>query len=683
MYTLTEETQRQSLGQIKSPGRVRYLMNAAGQWLKVFWLFLAVLLAGFMLFFDLIADSILSTPHPEIVYGIFAVAIVAVALFSIVMNIFVTERTWFRRLVLKDEEGQLSQIDARKESAALTPLYRLIASTKGRPVVERQRALEHEVDSAETELIARLAIPNLLSGGLVGLGLVGTFIGLLQTLAELSGVFAALGGGGAGGDAASMFSDMISKLQGPMQGMGTAFVASLYGLLGSLIIGITGLGVRRVGEKLFSDIRLFVSEELYADAYSSPVAVGSDIVHAGVSPEQWRAMVAALRDQHQEMRSGFDQWMQRFEAQVAVLGETTQEMNAQLLQSVNGVVSVSNSATARLQAAIDVEEMISESVAKAGADLSASIEGLRADLKVATSKDTMIFGRAALILTILGGLSGLAAVVFMFVTLPAQREILATMPNVIVETVAVKPYMDVLDSPPEVDSKIEGAISEPGTETAKPSALATEAKAQETATDVVIESHVPAVPAAEVEDEEINAGAVAATKDPVAPIAVFQVETKAEEGVAKPIEPAVITADIPDEKATTDVITETAGPVSPLASTQVEEIPVDVATETVEPFAPAADVEAVESTSEAIASPIEPVVLPRGEGRAESITQLVVPVAPALDLAGQELYTIQIGDTLAAISRRSGVAFGQLLQLNPGLANPDLVLPGQIVILKD
>ena len=103
------------------------------------------------------------------------------------------------------------------------------------------------MSSVESQMFARLSLPNLLSGSLVGLGLVGTFIGLLQTLDELSGVFAALGGG-SGSDSDAMFSTMIVKLQGPMQGMGTAFVASLYGLLGSLVIGLTVSSVKSAGE---------------------------------------------------------------------------------------------------------------------------------------------------------------------------------------------------------------------------------------------------------------------------------------------------------------------------------------------------------------------------------------------------------------------------------------------------
>jgi hypothetical protein len=78
-----------------------------------------------------------------------------------------------------------------------------------------------------------------LGGALIGLGLVGTFIGLLGTLDELGNLFSALmGNSSAGATQADMFKDMLQKLQAPMRGMGTAFVASLYGLMGSLLLGM-------------------------------------------------------------------------------------------------------------------------------------------------------------------------------------------------------------------------------------------------------------------------------------------------------------------------------------------------------------------------------------------------------------------------------------------------------------
>lgn len=47
------------------------------------------------------------------------------------------------------------------------------------------------------------------------------------------------------------------------------------------------------------------------------------------------------------------------------------------------------------------------------------------------------------------------------------------------------------------------------------------------------------------------------------------------------------------------------------------------------------------------------------------------------------LYTVRSGDTLTAISRRSGVSVPELLRLNPGLGGLDRIFPGQVLVLGE
>jgi hypothetical protein len=57
-----------------------------------------------------------------------------------------------------------------------------------------------------------------------------------------------------------MFADMVTKLQAPMQGMGTAFVASLYGLLGSLIVTLMMVSVRKTAASSVRHIHIAVRQ---------------------------------------------------------------------------------------------------------------------------------------------------------------------------------------------------------------------------------------------------------------------------------------------------------------------------------------------------------------------------------------------------------------------------------------
>lgn len=659
-------------------GSLFYLLTALGHWIKVFWLLVAVLVTGFTIFGDAVATSINSTPYPELVYVIFGVGAVAVLLFARMMRIFVQERIWFEKLLEKNAGERKQQIDARKHSAALTPLYRLVGSTMNRPVVEREKALANEVDSVEAELMARLALPNLLSGGLVGLGLAGTFIGLLQTLAELSGLFSALGGSQTG-DASSMFSGMISQMQGPMEGMGTAFVSSLYGLLGSLVIGLTGLGVKRIGEKLFSEIRLYLSDELYVGTAGVDASAYTSVIHAGISPEQWSEMLKAFKAQNAELREGLEDWMTKLEGQISVLSANTQHLNVQMETHVSSITSFSKEASDRFEGALLLEDRLAKQISKASDNLAISIGGLRGDLRVASSKGTAIFGKLAYVLTLMGGLTGLLAVSFFFVTLPAQRETLSAIPGIIVKVVE-QPLASI-----GTDSSLTSESMDADVDTTDTEALQDDVISEPIALPAQISDPVDDGPeqtegegSAPEAAREINPSPDVTPANSMATGSPEYQRTRllddiSFEQVAEPPSAADQTLQ-PDSEAQPSELTtgpyrnSTTGtglnePTEP--SDAGREIEVSPAFEALAP-APLADVSEVPQET-----------LPTQSADPQiGITQGSETEEPAV-------YLVKERDTLSAISALTGTPLSELLRLNSDLNNPDFVLPGQVLRLTD
>ena len=89
---------------------------------------------------------------------------------------------------------------------------------------------------------ARMAHQRSLIGYLTGLsvflGLIGTFIGLMEMVGSVGGII----GGLASGDAGSPDSikRLIHDLEAPLVGMATGFSCSLFGLFGSLLLGLIG-----------------------------------------------------------------------------------------------------------------------------------------------------------------------------------------------------------------------------------------------------------------------------------------------------------------------------------------------------------------------------------------------------------------------------------------------------------
>jgi len=117
-----------------------------------------------------------------------------------------------------------------------------------------EESIDSEIQTIWREFEMKLEGLTYLVGLLIGLGLLGTFIGLLETLIRAGDVLDLIGRGTSsqgGGDAVTgMFSQMVTALRGPLTAMGTAFSASMFGLAGSLIAGLMVLLLRRSFESI-------------------------------------------------------------------------------------------------------------------------------------------------------------------------------------------------------------------------------------------------------------------------------------------------------------------------------------------------------------------------------------------------------------------------------------------------
>lgn len=145
----------------------------------------------------------------------------------------------------------------------------------GRPV----EVIEAGLRSLHATLNSRQELAQFLVGFLVALGLMGTFIGILQTLIEIGNMI----GGFATSDMQDIdksFMSLISDLTKPLKGMGTAFSASMFGLLGSLCLGLTMVAVRRCTEEFLTGLRFtvnqFVKDRRSGRAEHKPAANGPD-----------------------------------------------------------------------------------------------------------------------------------------------------------------------------------------------------------------------------------------------------------------------------------------------------------------------------------------------------------------------------------------------------------------------
>ncbi len=94
-------------------------------------------------------------------------------------------------------------------------------------------------------------------GLLIFLGLLGTFWGLLETVGSIRDVIGGLTVSGS--DFAAVFAGLKEGLAAPLDGMGTAFSSSLFGLAGSLVLGFLDLQAGQAQNRFYNDLEEWLS----------------------------------------------------------------------------------------------------------------------------------------------------------------------------------------------------------------------------------------------------------------------------------------------------------------------------------------------------------------------------------------------------------------------------------------
>ena len=279
-------------------------LELLGYWLKAFGPIGLAFIIGATWFRKAVVSSIESTPPPVLVYTIFVVLGIGVVVTAHALMTFVYEED---KIVMwrkcQTVESRMAFRERLGDKSALVPIFKLLTGDQPLPLRMRQAAVEQELDSMEHSFTDMIALPNYIGGALVGIGLVGTFVGLLGTLDDLGKLFASLGtAGSSSADPGALFGDMVRRLQEPMRGMGTAFVASLYGLLGSLLLGLTSLSVRETGLKVVEKMREAIRQDGYGSILQTAPLL-ADVESAWLESDRWSAMFNEMREQNMDLQS--------------------------------------------------------------------------------------------------------------------------------------------------------------------------------------------------------------------------------------------------------------------------------------------------------------------------------------------------------------------------------------------
>ena len=113
-------------------------------------------------------------------------------------------------------------------------------------------AMRSLLDSLASRLDESRELSRYMTGLLIFLGLLGTFWGLLLTVGAVANVINGMSVGS--GDINALFDQLKSGLARPLQGMGTAFSSSMFGLAGALVLGFLDLTAGQAQNRFFNEL---------------------------------------------------------------------------------------------------------------------------------------------------------------------------------------------------------------------------------------------------------------------------------------------------------------------------------------------------------------------------------------------------------------------------------------------
>lgn len=219
---------------------------------------------------------------------ILAVLIIGILLAIIQVVRLIPEVKWVNSF----RQGN-ADLEVSREPVLLAPMKALLGQS-GQEMSITTNSMRSILDSIGNRLDESRDISRYLIGLLVFLGLLGTFWGLLQTIGSIGDTIQSLDP--SSGNANDVLDALKSGLKAPLDGMGTAFSSSLFGLAGSLVLGFLDLQAGRAQTRFYTELENWLS---------SVTDLGSEGVMApGASSEEMKVHLEQLGQRIQSQGQG-------------------------------------------------------------------------------------------------------------------------------------------------------------------------------------------------------------------------------------------------------------------------------------------------------------------------------------------------------------------------------------------
>ncbi len=268
-------------------------------------------------------------------------------MFGHVLRIYQEDAVFREGLLwLRKGAGNTTPMVSRTPHAyVLGMIERLAKMGVGHQVYVHSSVMGPELDSLEQYLEKKQELSQFLVGLMVALGLLGTFVGLLETLVQTSALIGTIAkSSGAGNNMEQEFAKIVGGLQGPLTAMGTAFSASMFGLVGSITLGFQMLIVRKTAH----DFMVRVRREVLSLAEKN-----KENAHAEVTERFLASLLTDILQAHQRTSDGLvsvidrlDEMVPGIHRSVAITAELVGGMQSQ--QKVLEMVAEKSSTVAQV-----------------------------------------------------------------------------------------------------------------------------------------------------------------------------------------------------------------------------------------------------------------------------------------------------------------------------------------------
>ncbi|MEE2704748.1 MAG: flagellar motor protein MotA [Pseudomonadota bacterium] len=194
---------------------------------------------------------------------IFAVLLIGIFLNFRQVFVLRSESNWLKSFQLKSKtDGSLKSNSDTKdqfEPSLLLPMSKMLSESQNKSgkFSLTTQAMRTLLDGIISRLDESREVARYFIGLSIFLGLLGTFWGLLETVASIGEVIRNLSI--TGDDITIIFNTLKSGLEKPLDGMGTAFSSSLFGLGGSLILGFLDLQAGQAQNSFYNHLEEWLS----------------------------------------------------------------------------------------------------------------------------------------------------------------------------------------------------------------------------------------------------------------------------------------------------------------------------------------------------------------------------------------------------------------------------------------